>query len=137
MVDVPLAPGAVTSTAVPLTVKLGDTAGATTVISTFVASVRAPDVPVTVAVYDPKLVPPEVLIVTVSVTGVAPATDAACAAEQVGRVVAPAGPEVTVHASATVPVKPLFGVTIIVAVAEPPWISVTCCEAAIENVCGG
>jgi len=59
-------------------------------------------------------------MVSVEVTAPVPEIAAGCVAEQVGILVAPVGLAVTAHVSATVPVNPPLGVTVIVEVALVP-----------------
>ena len=61
-----------------------------------------------------------VLMVRVDFTGPVPEIAAGWATEQVGASMAPAGLDVTAHASATLPVKPPLGVTVKVEVVEAP-----------------
>jgi hypothetical protein len=62
----------------------------------------------------------EVLTVSVAVTGPVPEIAAGCAAEQVGVPTAPDGLAVTAQVSATLPVKPPLGVSVMVEVALAP-----------------
>jgi len=61
-----------------------------------------------------------VFTVSVEVTAPVPDIAAGCVAEQVGMSIAPAGLAVTAHVSATVPVNPPLGVTVIVEVPLAP-----------------
>jgi hypothetical protein len=60
-------------------------------------------------------------MVTVDVTALEPVMDPGWLAEHVGTSTAPAGLDVTEHASVTLPVKPLAGVTVTVEIVAPPW----------------
>src|SRR5580658_4899296 len=91
-----------------------------TLIATSAFSSTIFELPVTVAVYVPRLVPASVLMVSFEVTGRVPVIAAGCVVEQVGASTAPAGFAVTEHFSVTLPVKPPFGVTVMVAVALFP-----------------
>lgn len=61
--------------------------------------------------------------VSVAVTAVVPAIAGGAVTEQVGASVAPVGLVVTAQASATAPVKPPLGVTVIVDVAGVPGVT--------------
>ena len=61
--------------------------------------------------------------VSVAVTAVVPVTAGGVVTEQVGASVAPVGVPVTAHVSATAPVKPPLGVTVIVEVAGVPGVT--------------
>lgn len=120
MVEFPLAP-AMSATLVPAIVKFGVTVGLVTIIGTTVAAVDLDEVPVTVTEYVPAVVVASVVNVNVAV--VAPEVIAAgCVTEHAGAPAAPAGAEVIAQLSATAPVKPLLGVTVMVDVAVAPWL---------------
>lgn len=95
-----------------------------TVTATVAVWVRLPDVPLTVTVYDPAVVAASVLTVSAAVTELLPEIATGCAAEQVGRLDAPAGP-VTAQVSATLPRKPPVGATVIVDVPFVPAVTLT------------
>lgn len=94
------------------TAKLGLTADITITVNV-VVGISLPEVPVTVSVYVPGVVVEVVLTVAVDVP--APLTVVGLKVT-VGGLVAPDGPAVTAAVRATLPVKPLFGVTVIVEV---------------------
>ncbi len=72
---------------------VGGGTAASTVIATVAVWVRLADFPVTVTVYDPAVVAASVLTVSTAVTELVPEIAAGCAAEQVGGLDAPAGPD--------------------------------------------
>src|SRR4029077_1459431 len=113
IVEVPVAPGEAMVTVVLVRVKFGATGRAVTVRGMFVVSVAPPEAPVTVIVYEPAVVAACVLTVSIAVTAAAPTIVACAGTVQVGGSTALAGP-VTAQESATFPVKPPLGVTLIV-----------------------
>lgn len=133
MVEVALAPGDAILIGAALIVKAGATIALLTAIAMLVVLTTLPELPVTVAVYDPGLVPACVLMVSVDDTGAAPEIDAGWVAKQTGAWIAPDGVEVTAHVSATLPVKPPLGVIVIVEVVDPPWGMPAAGEALNEN----
>lgn len=120
MVEAALLPGVRMSTAVPLSANVGDTAGAVTVAATVVVAERLPDVPVTVAVYEPGVVAASVLMVSVAETGPVPVIAEGCVVVQVGRLATPAELAMMAQVSATLPVNPLAGVKVMVEVPLAP-----------------
>jgi hypothetical protein len=77
-----------------------------------------------------------VLSVSVEVTAPVPEIAAGCVTEQVGESVAPDGPEAIAHVSATVPVKPPLGVTVMVELVDAPCATDAVALALNANVPG-
>ena len=70
-------------------------------------------------------------------TAVATDIAAGCVAVQVGSPTAPDPLAATVHVSATLPLKPLPGVIVMVEVAAPPGVTLVAAEALSENASAG
>jgi hypothetical protein len=119
MVELPVAPGEAMVTVVLVRVKFGATGLAVTVTGIFVVSVMPPEVPVTAIVYEPAVVAACVLTVRVAATADVPMIVVCAGTVQVGGSTAPVGP-VIAHESATFPVKPPLGVTLMVEVPVVP-----------------
>ena len=75
-----------------------------------------------------------VLIVSVTLAGCVPATDADLSIEHAGRFVAPEGPPATVHPNVIVPVNPPLGVIVMVDVEEFPALIADIGLPVIANV---
>jgi hypothetical protein len=73
-----------------------------------------------------------VLTVSVAVTGAVPVSDSEAGIEQVGASAAPAGPPLTAQLSATLPVKPPLGDSIIVAVPLVPAVAIVIAELLLK-----
>ena len=119
IVEVPIAPGEAIVTVVLVRVKFGGTGGAVTVRGIWVVTVLPPEVPVTVIVYEPGVVAACVVTVSVAATADVPMIVVCAGTVQVGASTAPVGP-VIAQESATFPVKPPLGVTLMVEVPVAP-----------------
>jgi len=81
-----------------------------------------PDVPLTLTVYVPSAVPVEVATVSVAVTAAAPVIAGGAETEQVGGSFSVLA--ATEHVRATVPVKELLGVTVMMEVPVVPGVAI-------------
>jgi len=109
IVDVPLAPCVTLTAPLSLKLKLGP---ALTVTFTVVLALTLPDTPATENMYAPGVVPVVVVMVSCEFSGPAPVTfTEAGSTPQVGATM-PGGGLTIKQESATVPVKPLVGVTV-------------------------